>query len=102
MKGPRQVLPFSDDRDEELRHRLPDTPVAAPQLQVCRFTPLTPSLKGTERDLHHSIQNSIPDSIGNPQNVWPLRESLSGLGVSWGWSRTSSSAPNSNALRRLR
>ena len=28
---PREVLPFSDDRDEELRHRLPDTPVAAPQ-----------------------------------------------------------------------
>jgi hypothetical protein len=31
---PREVLPFSDDRDQELRHRLPDAPIVVPHLEV--------------------------------------------------------------------
>ena len=34
LERPREVLPFSDDRDEELWHRFPDAPVFVPLLEV--------------------------------------------------------------------
>src|SRR5260370_18347899 len=63
-EGPCEVLPFSDDRDEELRDGFPDAPVAVPDLEV-EGLPVHVSLLLSEDRArpHDSIQNSIPDSI---------------------------------------